>query len=132
MGGPFCCLAECDIANHAKRSIANTARARSHQYFVTTERSCSSVCLTAADSVHDGSRIRELLRGPMPRGGRKRRTVLWLFTEDYEYLSKIADNDGDSKNISMHRLVKALREANVTSFLSVEQILKRHSAAGEP
>jgi ABC-type metal ion transport system substrate-binding protein len=52
---------------------------------------------------------------------RKRRTVLWLYHEDYEYLSRIASADGDSKNVSMRRLVKALRRAHVTSFINIEQ-----------
>ena len=56
---------------------------------------------------------------------RKRRTVLWLFQEDYEYLSAVADSDSDSKNISMHRLVKALRKAGIRSFIHLEQHLKR-------
>lgn len=56
---------------------------------------------------------------------RKRRTVLWLFSEDYEYLSSVAKHDGDSKNISMHRLVKTLRDANVRSFVTIDEILKR-------
>lgn len=56
---------------------------------------------------------------------RKRRTVLWLYKEDYEYLSAVAEHDMDSKNISMHRLVKALRAANVKSFLRIEEVLKR-------
>lgn len=56
---------------------------------------------------------------------RKRRTVLWLYTEDYEYLSKIAENDMDSKNISMHRLVKALRTAGINSFHKLDHYLKR-------
>jgi hypothetical protein len=36
---------------------------------------------------------------------RKRRTVLWLYAEDYEYLSAVAATDLDTKNASMHRLV---------------------------
>jgi hypothetical protein len=56
---------------------------------------------------------------------RKRRTVLWLYQEDYEYLSAVAEHDMDSKNISMHRLVKALRAANVKSFLRIEEVLRR-------
>ena len=56
---------------------------------------------------------------------RKRRTVLWLYTEDYEYLSEIAGNDMDSKNISMHRLVKALRTAGINSFHKLDRHLKR-------
>jgi len=64
---------------------------------------------------------------------RKRRTVLWLYTEDYEYLSSIADHDMDSKNVSMHRLVKALRAAGVKSFLSLNETLKAPShASGRP
>ena len=55
---------------------------------------------------------------------RKRRTVLWLFKEDYEYLSAVAEHDMDTKNISMHRLVKALRRANVKSFLKLEEVFK--------
>jgi hypothetical protein len=56
---------------------------------------------------------------------RKRRTVLWLYTEDYEYLSAVADHDMDSKNVSMHRLVKALRSAGVKSFLRLDESLRR-------
>ena len=56
---------------------------------------------------------------------RKRRTVLWLYNEDYEYLSSVADQDMDSKNVSMHRLVKALRNAGVKSFLKLDESLKR-------
>jgi hypothetical protein len=56
---------------------------------------------------------------------RKRRTVLWLYNEDYEYLSAVADHDMDTKNISMHRLVKALRHANVKSFLKLEEFFRR-------
>ena len=56
---------------------------------------------------------------------RKRRTVLWLYNEDYDYLSAIAEHDMDSKNISMHRLVKALRSANIKSFLKLEETFKR-------
>jgi hypothetical protein len=63
---------------------------------------------------------------------RKRRTVLWLYKEDYEYLSAVAEHDMDSKNISMHRLVKALRSANVKSFLKVEEIFKRMPPPGKP
>ena len=55
---------------------------------------------------------------------RKRRTVLWLYNEDYEYLSSVADQDMDSKNVSMHRLVKALRNAGVKSFLKLDETLK--------
>jgi hypothetical protein len=51
---------------------------------------------------------------------RKRRTVLWLFQEDYEYLSAVAESDSDSKNISMHRLVKALRQAGIKSFVHLQ------------
>jgi hypothetical protein len=54
---------------------------------------------------------------------RKRRTVLWLYTEDYEYLSAIAKADSDSKNTSMQRLVKALRKAGVRSFLDLSQVI---------
>ena len=56
---------------------------------------------------------------------RKRRTVLWLYNEDYEYLSSVADHDMDTKNVSMHRLVKALRGAGVKSFLKLDESLKR-------
>ena len=62
---------------------------------------------------------------------RKRRTVLWLYNEDYEYLSAVADHDMDSKNISMHRLVKALRQANVKSFLKIDETLKRLQPPGK-
>jgi hypothetical protein len=47
---------------------------------------------------------------------RKRRTVLRLYNEDYEHLSRIAVGDGDSKNVSMCRLLKVLRAARVESF----------------
>lgn len=56
---------------------------------------------------------------------RKRRTVLWLYTEDYEYLSTVAEHDSDSKNVSMHRLVKALRASGVKSFLRLEENFRR-------
>jgi len=56
---------------------------------------------------------------------RKRRTVLWLYTEDYEYLSAVAEHDSDSKNVSMHRLVKALRAAGVKSFLRLDESFRR-------
>jgi hypothetical protein len=46
----------------------------------------------------------------------KRRTVLWLSTQDYEYLSTVATNDEDSKNRSMHRLLRWLREHRISSF----------------
>jgi len=62
---------------------------------------------------------------------RKRRTVLWLYTEDYEYLSAVAD-DMDSKNVSMHRLVKALRAAGVKSFLKLDETLRRVPPPGRP
>jgi hypothetical protein len=55
---------------------------------------------------------------------RKRRTVLWLYNEDYEYLSSVAEHDMDSKNVSMHRLVKTLRNAGVKSFLKLDETLK--------
>ena len=58
-------------------------------------------------------------------GKRKRRTVLWLYTEDYEYLSKIAAADGDSKNVSMHRLVKVLRKVGVQSFVKLDLPIDR-------
>ena len=58
---------------------------------------------------------------------RKRRTVLWLYNEDYEYLSSVAEHDMDTKNVSMHRLVKALRVAGVKSFLKLDEGLKRLS-----
>ena len=51
---------------------------------------------------------------------RKRRTVLWLYNEDYDYLKRIATADGDSKNVSMRRLVKALRTARVESFARLD------------
>ena len=56
---------------------------------------------------------------------RKRRTVLWLFNEDYEYLSAIAEHDSDSKNVSMHRLIKALRSAGIKSFLKLDETFRR-------
>ena len=56
---------------------------------------------------------------------RKRRTVLWLFQEDYDFLANVADGDSDSKNVSMHRLVKALRKAGIRSFIHLEQHLKK-------
>ena len=64
----------------------------------------------------------ERARPPMHR---KRRTVLWLYNEDYEYLSAVAEHDSDSKNISMHRLVKALKAAGVKSFLKLDESFKR-------
>lgn len=56
---------------------------------------------------------------------RKRRTVLWLYTEDYDYLSAVAEHDSDSKNVSMHRLIKALRSAGIKSFLKLDEAFKR-------
>ncbi|HVH87600.1 MAG TPA: hypothetical protein VM912_12815 [Terriglobales bacterium] len=56
---------------------------------------------------------------------RKRRTVLWLYNEDYEYLNSIAEHDMDTKNVSMHRLVRALRGAGVKSFLKLDETFKR-------
>jgi hypothetical protein len=38
----------------------------------------------------------------------------------------------DSKNVSMHRLVKALRNAGVKSFLKLDESLKRLPAPGKP
>jgi hypothetical protein len=63
---------------------------------------------------------------------RKRRTVFWLYNEDYEYLSSVAEHDMDSKNVSMHRLVKALRAAGVKSFLKFDEQLKRQQMQGKP
>ena len=63
---------------------------------------------------------------------RKRRTVLWLFNEDYEYLSAVAQHDTDSKNISMHRLVKALRAAGIKSFLKLDETLRKTTVPGRP
>jgi len=54
---------------------------------------------------------------------RKRRTVLWLFTEDYEFLERIADADGETKSASIHRLVRALRLRRVTTFRALESVL---------
>ena len=65
------------------------------------------------------------VKNPSTQMNRKRRTVLWLYTEDYEYLSAVAEHDMDSKNVSMHRLVKALRTAGVKSFLRIEEMLRR-------
>ena len=56
---------------------------------------------------------------------RKRRTVLWLYNEDYEYLRAVAEHDMDTKNVSMHRLVKALRAAGIKSFLKLEEGIRR-------
>jgi len=61
---------------------------------------------------------------------RKRRTVLWLYAEDYEYLSAVASTDLDTKNASMHRLVKALRAAGIGSFLLLESVLPNMSGPG--
>jgi len=61
---------------------------------------------------------------------RKRRTVLWLYAEDYEYLSAVAATDVDTKNASMHRLVKALRTAGIQSFLLLESVLPNMSGPG--
>jgi len=63
---------------------------------------------------------------------RKRRTVLWLYNEDYEYLSAVAQHDMDSKNISMHRLVKALRAAGIKSFLKLDETLRKETVPGCP
>jgi hypothetical protein len=38
----------------------------------------------------------------------------------------------DSKNVSMHRLVKALRAAGVKSFLKFDEQLKRQQMQGKP
>jgi hypothetical protein len=62
---------------------------------------------------------------------RKRRTVLWLYNEDYEYLSSVAEHDMDSKNVSMHRLVKALRASGIKSFLKLDEHLKRQQISGK-
>ena len=61
---------------------------------------------------------------------RKRRTVLWLYAEDYEYLSAVAATDLDTKNASMHRLVRALRTAGIQSFLLLENVLPNMSGPG--
>jgi hypothetical protein len=61
---------------------------------------------------------------------RKRRTVLWLYAEDYEYLSAVAETDLDTKNASMHRLVKALRTAGIQSFFLLESVLPNISVPG--
>ena len=61
---------------------------------------------------------------------RKRRTVLWLYNEDYEYLDAVAEQDMDSKNVSMHRLVKALRAAGIKSFLKLDEHIKRLPPSG--
>lgn len=63
---------------------------------------------------------------------RKRRTVLWLYNEDYEYLSAVAEQDMDTKNISMHRLVKALRAAGIKSFLKLDETLRKTTIPGRP
>jgi hypothetical protein len=63
---------------------------------------------------------------------RKRRTVLWLYNEDYEYLRAIAEHDMDSKNISMHRLVKALRAAGIKSFLKLDETPRKTTVPGRP
>ena len=68
---------------------------------------------------------------PAQRLKRKRRTVLWLYDEDYEYLSRIAAADVDSKNVSMRRLVKALRAAGVTSFKNLNFPTRLTSQAAE-
>ena len=62
---------------------------------------------------------------------RKRRTVLWLYNEDYDYLSAVADHDMDSKNISLHRLVKALRHAKIRSFLKLDETFKSLQPSGK-
>jgi hypothetical protein len=76
---------------------------------------------------HDRPRSQALCvsKPASPKMNRKRRTVLWLYTEDYDYLSAVAEQDMDSKNVSMHRLVKALRTAGVKSFLRLDETLKR-------
>jgi len=76
---------------------------------------------------HDRPRSKALCvsKPASPKMNRKRRTVLWLYTEDYDYLSAVAEQDMDSKNVSMHRLVKALRTAGVKSFLRLDETLKR-------
>ena len=47
------------------------------------------------------------------------------YNEDYDYLTAVAEDDMDSKNVSMHRLVKALRGAGIKSFLRLDEALKR-------
>ena len=56
--------------------------------------------------------------------------MLWLYAEDYEYLSAVAATDLDTKNASMHRLVKALRTAGIQSFLLLESVLPNMSGPG--
>jgi len=63
---------------------------------------------------------------------RKKRTVLWLYPEDYEYLSAVAEHDMDTKNISMHRLVNVLRAAGVKSFLKLDETLRKTTVPGRP
>lgn len=46
----------------------------------------------------------------------KRRVVLWLSVEDYEYFHNVVKNDRTSKSKSAHRLLSMLREADITSF----------------
>lgn len=64
--------------------------------------------------------------------GRKRRTVLWLFKEDFEFLELIAKTDGETKNASMHRLVRALRASQISSFRNVESSLNSSTNRSKP
>lgn len=96
-------------------------------------------CTTLTANRNDCSQPDAVRRTPVPVSikrvqtmNRKRRTVLWLYNEDYEYLSSIAEHDMDSKNVSMHRLVKALRNANIKSFLKLEEVFKRLPPPGKP
>jgi hypothetical protein len=50
----------------------------------------------------------------------KRRTVLWLSQQDYDYLSTVAIKDGDTKNRSMHVLLGWLVKQGVTSFRAID------------
>lgn len=96
-----------------------------------------SITLTA--DRNDYSSSETVRRAPVPVStkrvqtmNRKRRTVLWLYNEDYEYLSSVAEHDMDSKNISMHRLVKVLRNANIKSFLKLDETFKRLPPPSKP
>ena len=60
---------------------------------------------------------------PTSRMNRKRRTVLWLYLEDYEYLQTIAEHDSDSKSSSMTRLVRILRRAHIKTFTNLEEFI---------
>lgn len=80
---------------------------------------------TAVKSYAGGRESAKATRAKSDYSIRKRRTVLWLFIEDYEYLSTVAETDRETKNQSMHRLVKALRGAGVKTFSDLPRRIVR-------